>query len=57
MNAVPVSALSAMGSATLPKFVISPRRRASLPSPVGDRGDREDHPGPEAPPRLLAAVL
>jgi hypothetical protein len=32
MNAVPVSALSAMGSATLPKFVISPRLRAILPS-------------------------
>ena len=32
MKAVPVRALSAMGSATLPKLVISPRSRAILPS-------------------------
>ncbi len=58
MNAVPVRALSAMGSATLPKFVISPRWRAILPSMPSVTAARTKHrPGPEAPPRRVAAVL
>ncbi len=57
ISAAPVSALSAMGSASVPKAVTSPRERASSPSKrsvIG--GDHEHGGGGVAPADALARV-
>ena len=52
-SAVPMSALSAIGSAILPNSVIRPRRRAISVEPVGDDRQHEDRTGPTRP-RVVA---